>query len=45
MLNNISKIKGYTVYRKGNSIDVDCGLGSDVRPGLLCLDTMKEIYF
>lgn len=37
--------KDHRIYRKGNSINVDCGLGFGGRLGVLCLETMKEIYY
>lgn len=33
------------IYRKGDSINVDCGLGFGGQLGVLCLDTNKEYYF
>lgn len=35
----------HRIYRKGSSINVDCGLGFGGRLGVLCLETMKEMYF
>lgn len=35
----------HRIYRKGNSINVDCGLGFGGRLGVLCLETMQEKYF
>lgn len=37
--------KAYRIYREGTGIDVDCGLGFGGRLGVLCLETMKEMYF
>lgn len=33
------------IYRKGDTINVDCGLGFGGQLGVLCLDTNKEYYF
>lgn len=33
------------IYRKGDTINVDCGLGFGGQLGVLCLDTDKEYYF
>lgn len=33
------------IYRKGDTINVDCGLGYGGQLGVLCLDTNKEYYF
>lgn len=33
------------IYRKGDTINVDCGLGFGGRLGVLCLETGKELYF
>lgn len=33
------------IYRKGDTINVDCGLGFGGQLGVLCLDTNEEYYF
>lgn len=33
------------IYRKGDTINIDCGLGFGGQLGVLCLDTNKEYYF
>lgn len=33
------------IYRKGDTINVDCGLGFGGQIGVLCLDTNEEYYF
>lgn len=41
----LNEDKEHRIYRKGNSIDIDCGLGFGGRLGVLCLETMKEMNF
>lgn len=43
--NSLNEDREYRIYRKGSSIDVDCGLGFGGRLGVLCLETMREMYF
>lgn len=33
------------IYKKNNHIAIDCGCGFGGQLGILCLDTMEEIYF
>lgn len=42
---NITGGKSTQIYKKNNHIAIDCGCGYGGQLGVLCLDTMEEIYF